>query len=110
MGRLAGDLEGLEAKGGGEAEGRWIVAGGRGGTLSPRADSMAEVESSRSWQSAELAYKLLLQQLALAAQHPRGAASSYLRNKCVVKCADAIALNNAEGKGPVPGVRFGVQN
>lgn len=58
MGRLAGSLEGLEARGGGEAEGRWIVAGGRGGNLSPRADSMAEVESSRSWQSAELAYKL----------------------------------------------------
>lgn len=35
MGRLAGSLEGLEARGGGEAEGRWIVAGGRAGIFPP---------------------------------------------------------------------------
>lgn len=47
---------------------------GRSGELSPRADSvvngMAEVESSRSWQSAELAYKLPAPAISPGSQAP----------------------------------------
>lgn len=106
MGRLAGGLERLEDGRGRAEEGRWILAGGGRGIFPRGADSMAngmaEVESSRSWQSAELAYKLPPPAISPGSSHPGGAASSYLCTKSLVKCINAKALRKPERKQQPP--------